>query len=377
MSLSLPATRPGPRSFALLAALASLWLGAQGAFCLDSLVQPVLPVFAAQGGASVATAQGFSALFSNPAGFRSEPGEVTLLSLSPWIEGGLWEGDGLEATLLDRAAAGGARFGGSAAIGYAGRGLGLGMFLAGGAHIQGATVLAGEADFELGLIGGYSYALHLLGLDLSLGASVRPLLRADVPLDDVAARDVIRAAGHGGVGLLDALWSEDALYGVAFAVDMGALVDVGPVRLGLLFRDVGNTTFTYSRARFGDVVTALASLSNLPDGHATDEGVTVPMQVRFGAAYSLTPALLLQAEISDPLPALQGDTDLLDSLHAGLRLAAGKRGRVWLGWEGTGFGAGASLRLGPVQTSLALYGLDPRCAGLTDAGIAAETAIRF
>ncbi len=367
-----------PRTLSVLAlSLLGLAFPGPAAAALDAPVDPVLPSFAAQGGSSLAIADGYAALFSNPAGYRSEPGEVTALSLSPWLVGGLpWGGD-LEGSMLDQAASGGVRFGGLAGFGYSGRGLGLGLFLSGGAEVQGDAVLTGQAGFELGLIGGYSYALHIFGLNVSLGASVRPLLRAEVPLDDETARDVIRESARGGLGLIDALWSEDALYGLGLGVDLGALVDLGRLRLGLLITDVGNTTFRYSSVKLGDLLTSIGSLGSLPEGDSTDRGFTVPMRVRLGAAYALTPALLLHGEISDPIPLLRGEIDPLDSIHLGLQLSLGKKGRLWLGYEGSGLSAGAAWRLGVLDTSIAAYGLDPRAAGSSVPGVAAETAIRF
>ncbi len=350
---------------------------APAAAALDAPVQPVLPSIAAQGGSSVAVAEGYEALFSNPAGYRSGPGELTVLSLSPWLVGGLPFSGGLESSLLDQAASGGVRFGGLAGIGYSGRGLGLGLFLSGGAEIQGDAVLTGDSGFELGLVGGYSYALNILGVNVSLGASLRPMLRAEVPLDDATARSVIRDAARGGLGLLDSLWSERALYGLALGVDMGALADLGRLRLGLAITDVGNTTFRYSDAKLGDLLTSVVTLAPLPEGQATDEGATVPMRVRLGAAYALTPALLIHGEITDPIPVLLGDADPLDSIHLGLQLALGKKGRLWLGYEASGLSAGAAWRLGPFETSIAAYGLDPRPDSSATPGIAAETALRF
>ncbi len=353
----------------------TLFVPAAGA--LDAPVRPILPSFAAQGGSSVAIAEGYDALFSNPAGYRSEPGELTILSLSPWLVGGLpWSGD-FEGSLLDQAASGGVQFGGLAGIGYSGRGLGLGLFLSGGADIEGDALLSGTAGFELGLVGGYSYALNILGVNVSLGASLRPLLRAEVPLDDETARSVIHAEARAGIGLLDAVWSERALYGLALGVDMGALVDFGKLRLGLLITDVGNTTFRYSDVKLGDLLTSIVTLAPLPEGRSTDQGATVPMQVRLGAAYALTPALVVHGEITDPIPLLLGDVDLLDSIHVGLQLALGKNGRLRLGYEAGGLSAGAAWRLGPLETSIAAYGLDLRPDGSSTPGIAAETALRF
>jgi hypothetical protein len=361
----------------VLPTLLGLALLAPAAAALDAPVPPVLPSSAAQGGSSVAIAEGWDALFSNPAGFRSEPGEVTLLSLNPWLLGGLpWNGD-LEASMLDQAASGGVRLGGLAGIGYSGRGLGLAFFLSSGAEIRGDSVLSGNAGFEIGLVGGYSYGLNILGVNVSLGASLRPLLRAEMPLDDATARSLIHDSAQAGIGLLDDLWSERALYGLGLAVDVGALVDLGKLRLGLLISDVGNTTFRYSDVKLGDLLTSVATLASLPEGRSTDEGVTVPMRVRLGAAYSITPALLVHGEIVDPIPLLLGDIDPIDSVHLGLQLAVGKKAHLWAGYEASGFTAGASWRLGPFETSIAAFGLDPWAGASSPVGIAAETALRF
>ena len=373
--MTLPSAGDRRLRIAVFVALAGAVLSAPSVGALDSLVDPVFPSYAAQGRSIVARAQGFEALFSNPAGFRSQPGEATFLSVSPWLESRLSPGDDLEQAMLDQAAAGGVRFGGSVGFGYAGRGLGLGLLLSGGARVEGTASLAGEADLQLGLAGGYSYAVKVLGMDLALGTAVRPLLRVAVPLDDEAARDLIRASASGGLGVLDALWSEQANFAVGLAVDVGALLDLGPVRLGLLVTDVGNTSFRYSRIKLGDLVTRLALFQGLPPGDSTDEELTVPMELRMGAAWAVTSALRLHAEVRDPLSALS--EGLIENLSAGLELKLGKGSALWLGAAGTALSAGASWRLGPLQTSAAVYGLDFCDPDALVPGIAAEAAIRF
>jgi hypothetical protein len=279
--------------------------------------------------------------------------------------------------LLDEAADGGVGLGGSVGVAYAGRGLGLGLFFSGGAQIQGAAELSGDSSFQLGLTVGYSYAFSLFGLNVALGTSVRPLLRVEVPLDDAAARDVIHASAMAAWPLFEALWLEDALFGVGLAADVGVVVDAGRLRVGAAVTDVGGTTFRYSRARFGDLVSQVVSLQGIPDGASTDEGLTIPMLLRVGAAYSVTPALQIHLEIRDPFSVIQGETALTDSLHGGLEFSAGKGVTLWLGMAGTTLSAGAGWRFGPLQTSLAIHGLDLNVHGIDSIGIAAETAIRF
>jgi hypothetical protein len=354
---------------------------------LDTLARSSLPVLVGQGGAGASTAGGFASLFANPAGFRAasgestlpggESGEVTLLSLNPWYEGDIpWDGD-VEGAMLAEAASGGLRYGGTIGIGYAGRGLGLGAVLAGGAEIAGTASLSGLAEMELGLVGGYSYALDLLGLRFRVGAAVRPLLHIEVPLEDAAARRLISETAQGGLGVLSALWHEDSLYGLALAVDMGAIVDLGRLHLAILLSDVGDTTFHYSRARLADVVTSLVSLGPLPRGTSTDLGLTVPMLVRVGAELVPFDGLSLRGEIADPAGLLAGDRDFVDAIHVGVELALGARGKLWLGYESQGFSAGASFRFGLFETSLSLYGADPQSDQFSFVGISAETAIRF
>ncbi len=352
-------------------------LAAEPAAAFDALVRPVLPSLGAQGRSGVAAAQGFETFFVNPAGFRSPDGEVTVLSLAPWLESGVALGRGLESMLIDQAQDGGVRFGGSIGIGYVGRGLGLGVLFTAGAQIEGEPDLAGEAGFQLALAGGYSYGWRVLGADVAFGACVRPLLQVDVPLDDEGAREVIHAAAVGGWPLFSALWLQEACYGVGVALDMGVLVEVGPWRVGAAATDVGDTIVSCSRARFGEVVKRVASLQGLPEGSSTDVTLTVPMQLCAGAAYAASEALLLHADIADLVSLGRGEADLVESLRVGLRLAIGGKGRLWLGMEGTALSAGAGWRSGPLHTSVAVYGLDLRPGSDTVMGIAAETAIRF
>jgi hypothetical protein len=358
----------------LLALSAAL---AAPASALDTLVEPVLPSLAARGGAGAVTSTGYEAFFANPAGFRTESAEVTVLSLNPWLEGGLEWGQGVEDALLDRAADGGVSIGGSVGVGYAGRGLGLGLLFTGGARVQGEAALYGEAAFQLGLTAGYSYGFDVLGLSVAVGTSLRPLLRAEVALDDEASRDVIHASAVGGLPLFEALWLEQARYAVGLAVDLGVLAKAGPLQVGALLTDVGGTTFRYSSARFGDLVADVASLRGTPEGGSTDESHTVPMQLRLGAAYSILPALTFHLEITDPFLVMQGEADLDDNIHAGLELAPREGLGLWLGLEGASAAAGARWRLGPLDTSFAVHGLDLRGDGGSKMGIAAETAIRF
>ena len=376
MSSPLPVVRDRRHPLIALLVLLTAAALAPPAAALDSLADPVLPSIAAQGGSSVATAEGYEAFFSNPAGFRART-ETTLLSLNPWLEGSLDWAEGVEDALLARASDEGLRIGGFTGIAHAGRGLGLGLFFSGGAEIHGGSELGGEARFQLGLAAGYSYGFSLFGLNVALGTALRPLLRVEVPLDDAAARGVIHASALGAWPLFRELWLEDALYAAGLAVDLGVIVDAGRLRVGAALTDVGGTVFRYSGARFGDVVSQVASFQGVPDGGSADESDTLPMLLRVGAAYRISTALQVHFEVRDPFGILAGEADLSDRFHAGLEVSPGAQVGLWFGLAGTRLSAGAGWRLGPLQTSLAAYGLDLREASASEIGIALETAIRF
>jgi hypothetical protein len=375
------------RGRVLLVLLLGLAAASTPVGALDTLARSSLPSLVGQGASGYSTASGFASLFANPAGFRAapgesvrpggEPGEVTLLSLNPWYEADIpWDGD-VEGAMLAEAASGRLRYGSTMGIGYVGRGLGLGAVLAGGADIAGSTSLAGRAEMELALVGGYSYAVDLMGLRLRLGAAVRPLLHVEVPLDDTSARRLIHESAQGGLGVVQALWFDDALYGLGLAVDMGAILDLGRLHLGILFSDVGDTTVHYSQSRLSNLVTAVASLNPLPQGTSTNDSLTVPMLVRVGAEFVPFDGLALHAEIADPPGLLAGDRELVDAIHVGAEVALSAKARLWLGYEARGASAGASLRFGPIEAGVSFYGADLGSESLSFVGIAAETAIRF
>ena len=93
------------------------------------------PKLMGQGGSSTANVRGYDALFTNPAGFRTEKSEINILTLQPYWNLHLSQlFDSLKVTggavefLLKELVSNGFGGGFQASFGYIGEGLGIGFF---------------------------------------------------------------------------------------------------------------------------------------------------------------------------------------------------------------------------------------------------------
>ena len=119
---------------ALILFLAAAGLPAFGGE-VDSPLRPASPQILGQGGSVVATASGYDALFSNPAGFASSEGSFTYYTSSFWLYANplraflaLVDSDSssLQDFMEDQLTSGGFGFGNADGLGYVGRGFGVG-----------------------------------------------------------------------------------------------------------------------------------------------------------------------------------------------------------------------------------------------------------
>jgi hypothetical protein len=151
----------------------------------------------ALGGKHVAQSDGLSLLFSNPACFATAPGEFIVTGLSAQLSGpvfdiagllikgqqmstmavaGLMDPDGRLYTALDS--------GGPLAVGYVGKGLGLGLFNRSWATVNASSLMTVDIDAaeELLAIAGYGYRIKLSpALALDLGLSTKFFVRLEMP----------------------------------------------------------------------------------------------------------------------------------------------------------------------------------------------------
>jgi hypothetical protein len=299
-----------------LIALLPLLFCAAAAFAAEYYEPPFVPLsptVMGQGGAAVATAHGYDSFFYNPAGFSRGKRELVIPGTTMWVYS---RPDALLSFALDAFSAppapadivnlvgsqvtgGGFGVGGSAGIGFVGEGLGLGMAVMVDSLLRGPTLLglAGDLTGTLCFIGGLAGPLELGKLKLHIGVDIRPMLRFHVPLTNADAISLVTALGSGG-NLFTAIGTANAVYGVGIGLDAGAILELGPLLVGVSVRDFGGTRFQYATETVSSILGTLQGSGRLPVGSAVSDTYVTPMDVAAGIAFH--PRLGKASKIFDP-----------------------------------------------------------------------------
>jgi len=348
----------------------------------------------AQGGSYVAVAEGYNSIFTNPAGFAEGDPSFTMPSLTLWVHadplrylehffGGTHNTD----YLLDEATDGGFGIGAATGLAYVGNGLGLGLVMQVDSFIYGpqASGLAGDTQATLSLVGGYAVSLNVLGVDLSIGAALRPFARLHTPLSGDAAYELLTAFG-GEKNIFSALNDKATLHGVGLAIDLGLIAKMGSFRLGLSFRDLGSTPIIYKTSSFETVRSYLGTNLVFPEGNAVSDNYLIPMTVNAGVAFSPVWGnsgsaldLVVHTEIRDLVAFFEGEGDVLTHLHVGAELGLwdriALRGGLNQGYAT--FGLGLELKFVELDLAYFTRELGDSYGAIPSSGFAVELALRF
>ena len=386
------------RTLAALAVLLALLAGAPpqraGAQAEEPPAVPVSPEVLAQGGSFTANAEGFQALFHNPAAFGSERRSLTILDASGWIYAnparlfqslpGGGDSQSLASFMEGEITSGGFGMGSAAGIGYVGRGLGLGALLSVDSYLWGPTTLGatGRLTADLQFVAGF--ALKTLGDRLWLGADVRPLIRLAVPVDYSAMFGFFDALQSGGDPLA-ALESSPALYGFGFGIDLGALLALGGWRFGLSVRDFLGTSILYRQSTLGQVLESLRDTGGFPSGGtALAADPVIPMELSLGLSYrfDFAPRIIdpiVHLSLSDLITVIQGERSPWTALHLGteVRLLRFLALRAGLSQGYLSFGGGLRLPLLDLNAAFFTREMGRHLGDQPSAGMAVEAAIRL
>lgn len=314
---------------------------------------PVLPALEGAGGMTSAGVEGYGALIGNPAAFAAEERSLTVLSLNPWLyiradrmAGAISTSVASETERLpsgslqmlsEQAADGGFGFGASGGIGYAGRGLGLGilgtadlLLLDRPGTLSGTSLSSpGHVGGSIQIVAGFAVPFEIGPVRLSLGGKIRPQVMIYAPLDADSAVSLLTLAGAEGSlfteSMLNAYMTADALYGWAFSVDVGILLDVGPVAIGVHMLDIADTLVFAEEGLLRNHLASLAAFQ-MPDSGTTNRetNYVIPMDLRVGLAYIpdlgeaakyFRPRLYL--EFGDIIHIIRSERSFLATVHAG------------------------------------------------------------
>ena len=381
--------------FAIAACLAGT--GALQALDFQELT-PKDPAAMALGGCFTSVQTAETSFFGNPAYFSDskggldistdawayvQPTYANLSALRKAVSGSNVVGDLASLMPSDDGIGGGASLG----IGYAGKGLGMGLFAitddyAAGTSLPGATL---QSDTELDAVFGLGIPIKLFGDTLSIGGDFRPYYR--VRSNEALADMVTSLIQGGGSDFSSAFLGAVQTYaGFGLSMDAGASMRMGSFDLGLAVRDI-SPAFPLWKGSFQDLLDYIRDEGSLPVTSNTSTKATFIPDLSLGLAWrpriapgKLDPALFLEAQ--DPVRVAenwQGWASALQMIHAGAELKIlnflSLRGGINRGW----LSAGAGLKLLFLDLDAAVFteelgdlpGDSPR------SGLALQASLRF
>lgn len=364
-----------------------------GALAAAQSFPPLLPKDAAAmglGGSFISLSSGYSSFYGNPAGFASDKGEFTIADVKTWaylkptaanisaatslLKGGMSESDTistLNGLLTQNGFGGGFSFG----LGYAGKGLGVGLYAVSDEVASGNTAMGStlSSSTMINAVIGLGVPVKLGGLRLDIGGDARPYYRMD--------------SVEGGWGLPDLLTnrdlsSEPVYAGFNLAMDFGASLQVNRFRFGLALRDI-SPTYLMGRYTIGELLTGLSS-GGLPSPGSDAATASTPPFIAAGAAWQpvLVPHIVepaLYFEVQDPVGIYDNGDSVWELLHLGAEVKlinlVSLRAGINRGW----LSAGVGLDLFFMKIDASVFteelgrhpGDDPRT------GIALQAAIRL
>ncbi len=337
----------------LLAFLLLLAVGAAAPAEVDSPLRPASPQILGQGGSAVATASGYEALFSNPAGFVAPKGEgsITFYTSSFWMYGAPLRAfmalvDPDSSALQDyvdvQLETGGFGFGNADGVAYVGRGFGLGGLVTIDTFALGspAATATGNLVVTVAFVGGYAFPIKIKDAVLKLGVDFRPMIRILAPDVNYAVMGDFVDALQSDANPLATLNSQDALHGMGLGIDLGMILEAGNLRWGLAIRDFLGTRFRYTEDPFGDILVSLRESGSFPSGGTAVDSYLVPMDISTGFAYDFAFSgskkvtdLVLYWSLNDIVTVIMEKQSASAVLHAGAELELFNRWQLRAGFN--------------------------------------------
>lgn len=344
-------------AFVVLGFVSLSLLGAQ------TVLAPLVPKDAksmAMGGAFSSLSSGFEGLYGNPASFAADKGQFTLLNFSTWayvkpteaniakteaLVGGSASDEEMLSTINDFVVDNGFGAGFSGGLGFVGKGLGIGAYvaadtIASGPSAMGATMdSAAVANVVLGL----GFPLKFGGLRLDLGGDVRPFYRIDSVGSGWAFSEFLGAM-MGGDDVDAVLMRQQVSSGFGLAMDFGGKLSWKTLSFGLSIRDLV-PSFLTTQGSVQDLMSQLGS-GHLSTASGSASSYFLPT-VNAGLSWSprLVPHLIEPSfclEVQDPVSVISDKDSFWNLIHVGgeLKLLSFISLRAGLnkGWASAGFG---------------------------------------
>ncbi len=354
----------------------------------DPLFTPVLPEIIGQGGAFTANAHGYGALVTNPAGFSMKGGSFTLLTanVGPYflptkkaLEGMRALTDNVDSNDMKGVSdlgyimsSNGIGANVNAGLGIVGQGLGLGIIIDADTFGSGATTFSTSFDGVVTAAGivGYSLKLGTDTFGINVGGDVRLMHR--IKMNNIPVWDYI----------LGSAGPVTATAGNALALDLGAILQLGSLSVGLSVRDLGGTQFRYS-----DPINVDGADLDALMGAGNDSRYKIPMSGTVGVSYH--PDLGGLSFLFDPIVSFdyqkvfyaedENTTSFWTGIHAGTEIKVLRFLKVRAGIN-QGYvtaGVGAKLLFIDINASYFTREMGRFAGSQPNQGLTMEAALRF
>lgn len=377
-----------------LAALATFTALCSFSLFAQSSLSNLLPKDArsmGMGGSSLVFAEGYGALWGNPAGLANKK-SLTLLDSSTWmyvmptplninnifaVLNGQKSHDEtvsiLDGLFADNGFGAGEYFG----FGWTGDGMGLGLTsitdaVVGGSGLSDSTL---EIQSQTNAVLGMAWPIRFGAFELDVGANVRGYYRIETSSGGWEFEPLAEAVMTGS-DIYTPIYQNSVIGGFGFSIDAGATLSFGPLGLGFMVRDLADK-FAMSES----TIERIANSYMVPLGGSVYYSVspvyTAGLSLRLNKDDPLSATFF--AEADDPISLFSDIESVPSKLHIGTEITLFRFLALRVGYNQGYVSFGAGLTLWFVDVNTAMF-IEPVAVGdqtVGRGGFVVQAAIRF
>ncbi len=343
------------------------------------------------GGSSLVFAEGYGALWGNPAGLANKK-SLTLVDSSTWMyirptpsniknmlavvnrEKSRDETASILDGLIAENGFGGGEYLG---LGWTGDGMGLGLTSITDAVVSGSGLSnsALAIQSQVNAVFGMAWPIRFGPFELDVGASVRGYYRMETSSGGWAFSPLAEAVMTGS-DISPLIYPNKVIGGFGFSIDAGATLSLGPLRLGCMVRDVADR-FAMKESTIQEIADSYMVPSGGSDYYFVSPIYTAGLSLSLNKDAPLSASFF--AEADDPVSLFADIESAPSKLHMGAEITLLKFLALRVGYNQGYASFGAGLDLWFLEVNAAMFtepvGVGDQTVGRT--GIVVQAAIRF
>lgn len=347
------------------------------------------------GGASLVFAEGYGALWGNPAGL-AEKKSVTFIDSSTWayikptprdikniaaILQGQTDRDQTATILNDLIAENGFGGGEFLGFGWTGEGMGLGITSITDAVIGGTGLSDSTLDMrsQTSAVLGLAWPFHFGPFALNVGASARGYYRIETIAEGWQFNPIAQAILTAS-NIYSVISSDHVIGGFGVSIDAGATLSFGPVGIGFMVRDFSDK-FAMNESSIEDIANSYMVPSGGLDYYSVSPVYTAGLSFTLDQKSQCVPTFFI--EMDDPfslLSLISTDAEAIPSkLHIGAEIKILKFLSLRAGYNEGYISMGTGLKILFLEVNAAMF-TEPVSIGTETVGrtgVMIQGAIRF